>query len=169
MPLPKERLVFVGILGIALGALAVDRLVLGMGGPSVAGAAESAVPEPAAETAASPPVLRPAQPLPTESSLTHVAGRLRALDVSTSRLSELPESFRVPQKREPEASAPKPVEIDVHAPDVTAILVGPYPAAVADGRTVRVGDLVADWTVVAIASDLVVFDRQGYRVERRVR
>lgn len=157
---------FVGILGIALGALAVDRLVLGVGGPSVAGAAEPVAPD-----APSTPVaeLRPAQPLPTESSLTHVAGRLRALDVSTSRLSELPESFRVPQKREPEAATPKAVEIDVNVPDVTAILVGPYPAAVADGRTVRVGDLVAEWTVVAIASDLVVFDRQGHRVERRVR
>lgn len=168
MALSKQRLVLVGVLGVAGGAYTVDRLFFGASAPQSAAAALVEEVTTAVSTIVEPGATAPTVSR-TDASMTELAERLRALDIEAS-LTDLPESFRVWQAQATEDVAPEsPAEPEMPGPVVTAILSGTKPAAVADGRTVRVGELVADWMVVDIAQDHVVFERDGRRVESRVR
>ena len=170
MPLSKERRTYGLILGLVLAGLGVDRFLAG--GPATASAA-SVIPSHLADplVSAQAPVPSPVLLSPVQQASAQLATRLRGLGVATDELATLTDPFIVPEQ----VAAAVTEEVSVVTspppppPNVTAILFGPSPAVIADGRSLRLGDLIGAWTLVAITQDVAEFDCDGVRIERRVR
>lgn len=181
MASPSGRRICVACLLVALGALAVDRMVLSKpasGPPPTLSANEVG----RAHDDAPGQAGADAQPVGTGASAPSdrgrggedqdVATRLRGLAAKEGarpgELADLVETFlAAPPARDAEASAAPTIEIE--PPMVTAVLVGDRPAAIAGGRQVALGATLDGWTVLEISRSGVVFGRDGVRAERRVR
>jgi len=185
--LSKQRMVAVGILGIAVLALGADRLVLGtsLSGPAAAGAA--GVPVAAQASAAAPfaeaPTDSQASRQAARVDVESVASRLRS-DKALSAAAEVKanscdDAFVIPAAWLPKVAVEPTVEItpETKVPDavtnfkatITAIL-GTQAApvvqvAVAGGarKTVRIGDRVGELELLRVVGDrTAVFGMNGF-------
>jgi hypothetical protein len=126
--LTNERKVFAGILGLALCALAVDRVILGHGGPRTAGAFEVA-------PGASP---KPASARIQPASLAQkVAALGDSGEVQSEDAFALPDAMKPRQQSDGEAPHAAPLALRITA---VSGVHGPRPVACINGRTLALDE-----------------------------
>lgn len=131
MELTKQHKILLGVVGLGVGAVAVDRLILGSGvsGPSQVGAA--IIEQPATPIAASKPV---------DSAPRSLAERVEALDKPDAPKSEIAEAFRLPTGLNVErAASVGAAAAKSDAFRLSSVMTKPVPAAVVNGHMLRTG------------------------------
>jgi hypothetical protein len=168
----RQRIVYVGLLALALVGLGVDKFVLS---GSVTGPQSSFAAAPAALQAgddlliAKTAAAAPAPAVPKEDvAMGDLARRLAQLGPVQASPVTLPEAFSRALVRPTERREPQPVAV-VDPPKVSAVLLGSRPAVVAGGKPLVLGADVEGWKVIAIESEAVTFERDGVRASRQVR
>jgi hypothetical protein len=129
--LTKQHKVLLGVVGLGLGAVAVDRLILGSGiaGPSQAGAAV---------------IERPATPRadskPADAAPRSLAERVEALAEPDASKGEVAQAFRAPAGLASEvARSVGAVATKSDAFRLSSVMTRPVPAAVVNGHMLRTG------------------------------
>jgi hypothetical protein len=177
MQLTNHHKAYIGVLGVALGALAVDRLLLTETelGPA---SAHADVP-PAGAPAPRPQAASPVAALPslqgTAESRPRLATRLDALKSSLpsenislfadtpwlAPTDKLSPTAGIPDPALAAASAPPPA-IAGPLPQLTSVLVaGDRSCVIVDGQTLRVGDTHNDMRLQSVEPGAAIFDRNG--------
>jgi len=171
----RERNVFIGILGLALAGLAVDRLFLGSGatGPAQASAAaEAFAVDPASEALEVELIDAEEEPEPFTSAL---AGRLEAFARNAGHeVGDLPDVFEPsPSWR----SAPSSEGADTARPAsaaetfranhrLTAVMLSDSnPGAVVDGEFLRIGRELDGFVLRSVSERTAVFEADGEQAE----
>jgi hypothetical protein len=177
MKLSKSRIVLLAMLGLAVAAFLVDRLVSGAAGPTKAAGSSEAAPTKAAGAAAAGPASAAAAPVakPAETaepsrtpSTTSVADRLKALASRMPNLKgaaardalALPSSWvvtvKAPDDPIPPATDPTGRFLQDHR--LTAVLIADNGGlAIVNGKPIRAGEEIDGFRLIRLAPGFAVF------------
>jgi len=168
MKLSKRQKVFVVLLGLALGGLAVDRVFLGSG---ASGPSQAAAVSPRETAKRSTPTYRVVATA-TSAEPRSLAERLAALsqthDADLANIHDalsLPSAWKA-QSSEQEKTNPKltAVEVFTQAHELTAVVIsGQAAVAVVDDHCVSVGQFVDNFKLVSVGQNSATFESQGRR------
>lgn len=165
----RQRIVYVGLLAVALVGLAVDKFVLQ---GSVTGPKASFADAPAAAAESDLLIAKAAAPVPVvpkeDAAMGQLARRLEQLRSADVAQPTLAEAFSRAVVRPSEPIEERPA-VGPDPPKVSAVLLGSRPAVVAGGKPLVLGADVGGWTVIAIESESVTFERDGVRASQHVR
>lgn len=184
MPLAKKHKPYVAVLGVALGALAIDSLVLGEGpsGPTPAQAKASA--EAGASAPAAAPAVAVAAAEAAPAGRARLAERLQSLkagrsaDVPAALFCQVAPWLSPPEEAGAQASAPEGEGAAPAEPEpepvyqLTSVLAaGERSCVILEGKTLRLGDRYGDLRLHAVELGAAVFERNGQfvRVEVQVK
>ncbi|MDY7106998.1 MAG: hypothetical protein SYC29_00015 [Planctomycetota bacterium] len=170
----RERNVFIGILGLALAALSVDRVFLGSGatGPAEASAAAEAYAVDASPDAADlEPVEDADEPRPLTSVLADRINTFGRADAQP--ISELPDVFGTPTSwagdeasGETGARPTSPAQAFQADHRLTAVMLSQSnPGAVVDGAFLKIGQALDGFALTSVNERSAVFERDGERAE----
>lgn len=152
MRLTRQHKVYVAVLGLAVGALVLDRVVLGTRLTGPAGAsAYSLDPDDPLHT-----------PTPAPSAGRSLASRIdEAARANHLDAGEAIDAFS-PLRSGPAASASASPESEFNAAHrITAVMVKPSGAAIIDGRCIRVGESIDGYVLRQVGSDQIQLEHEG--------
>ena len=178
MNLSRSQKILIAVLGVGLGALAVDRLLLG--GAATGPAQASAMPIPGApapdgtahagagdSSAAAPATLSVAEQLRAVAAAEHLNGAVvpDAFEPSEQWVPAPAPADNRSAARQAESAA----DNFARSHPLSAVLTTPTGGwAMIAGQTVRVGQSVDGFTLVSVTEGAAVLERDGVRVELKL-
>jgi hypothetical protein len=168
--LTNERKLYSGILGLALAAIAVDRLFLGSTATGPAPAAAEAI---AVHQTPGPAPAEPAVGSVRDLSLAQRVDQAAAgIDPESAKSVFLPpEALRLPEEKPATTQAAPQPAIPAGPKEqpkfrLTGIMnLGAGPAAMINGKSLRQGDMLEGWTLESLSRDRAVLKRGANQIE----